>query len=156
MNAWLRQIHTRNPLYVPGAICDAHGLGDGDWVWLISDHGRIKVEIARNEAVNRDTIWTWNAVGKRAGTWGLAGDAPEVKRGFLMNHLIRELLPAKGDGMRWSNSDPVTGQAAWYDLRVRIEKAEPGEVSEPRFAAISQAAGEGAPGVLRYGQEWAK
>ena len=27
--------------------------------------------------------------------------------------------------MRWSNSDPITGQAAWYDLRVRIEKAEP-------------------------------
>ena len=33
-----------------------------------------------------------------------------------MNHLINELLPPKGDGMRWSNSDPITGQAAWYDL----------------------------------------
>ena len=43
-----------------------------------------------------------------------------------MNHLIHELLPPKGDGMRWSNSDPITGQAAWYDLRVRIEKAERG------------------------------
>src|SRR5690606_23847105 len=45
MNAWLRQIHARNPLYVPGPICDAHGLADGDWVWLISHHGRIKVPI---------------------------------------------------------------------------------------------------------------
>ena len=26
MNAWLRQIHTRNPLYVPGPICDELGL----------------------------------------------------------------------------------------------------------------------------------
>ena len=31
-----------------------------------------------------------------------------------------------------SNSDPITGQAAWYDLRVNIQKAEAGEgVTEP-------------------------
>jgi anaerobic selenocysteine-containing dehydrogenase len=157
MNAWLRQIHTRNPLYVPGPICDEHGLVDGDWVWVVSHHGRIKVEIARMEAVNSSTIWTWNAIGKRRGAWGLDGDAPEAKKGFLMNHLIHELLPPKGDGMRWSNSDPVTGQAAWYDLRVRIEKAEPAQISEPHFLAVAE------PGrahehvdELRYGQEWAK
>lgn len=155
MNAWLRQIHTRNPLYVPGPICDAHGLKDGDWVWLISHHGRIKVEIARMEAVNRDTIWTWNAIGKRKGAWALDADAPEAKKGFLMNHLIHELLPPKGDGMRWSNSDPVTGQAAWYDLRVRIEKAEPGRESEPQFPALHGPNGRRSrPRELRYGQEW--
>ena len=98
---------------------------DGDWVWVISHHGRIKVEIARTEAVNGNTIWTWNAIGKRKGAWALDADAPEATKGFLLNHLIHELLPPKGDGMRWSNSDPITGQAAWYDLRVRIEKAEP-------------------------------
>jgi sulfite dehydrogenase (quinone) subunit SoeA len=152
MNAWLRQIHTRNPLYVPGAICDAHDLKDGDWVWLISHHGRIKVEVARSNVVNRDTIWTWNAVGKRAGAWALDPKSPEAQKGFLLNHLIHELLPPKGDGMRWSNSDPVTGQAAWYDLRVRIEKAEPGTVSEPHFAEQRHAVGT--PGELRYGQEW--
>ncbi|MDR7220278.1 molybdopterin oxidoreductase family protein [Aminobacter aminovorans] len=157
MNAWLRQIHTRNPLYVPGPICDEIGLVDGDWVWVISHHGRIKVEVARMEAVNSSTIWTWNAIGKREGAWALDKDAPEAKKGFLMNHLIHELLPPKGDGMRWSNSDPVTGQAAWYDLRVRIEKAEPAEVSEPHLAAVAQPGG-GRPQVeeLRYGQEWAK
>jgi hypothetical protein len=74
-----------------------------------------------------------------------------------MNHLINELLPPKGDGMRWSNSDPVTGQAAWYDLRVRIEKAEPAELSEPRFSAISPPGQPPErPTELRYGQEWAK
>jgi anaerobic selenocysteine-containing dehydrogenase len=157
MNAWLRQIHTRNPLYVPGPICDEMGLADGDWIWVISHHGRIKVEIARSDAVNRDTIWTWNAIGKRKGAWALDQDAPEARKGFLMNHLIHELLPPKGDGLRWSNSDPVTGQAAWYDLRVRIEKAEPAEISEPHFATVAE------PGrthieveQLRYGQEWAK
>jgi sulfite dehydrogenase (quinone) subunit SoeA len=126
MNPWLRQIHTRNPLYVPGAICDSLGLADGDWVWVISPHGRIKVEMARMEAVNGSTVWTWNAIGKRKGAWALDGDVPEAKKGFLLNHLIHELLPPRGDGMRWSNSDPVTGQAAWYDLKVRIERVGDG------------------------------
>ena len=154
MNAWLRQIHTKNPLYVPGAICDQHGLSTGDWVWVISHHGRIKVEIARMEAVNSSTLWTWNAIGKREGAWALDRDAPEAQKGFLMNHLIHELLPPKGDGMRWSNSDPITGQAAWYDLRVRIEKAEPAKVSEPHFSAVAQRRRHAEE--LRYGQEWAK
>ncbi|MBX3577167.1 MAG: molybdopterin oxidoreductase family protein [Rhizobiaceae bacterium] len=155
MNAWLRQIHTRNMLYVPGAIFIQHGLNDGDWVWLSSHHGRIKVQVARTDAVNGDTMWTWNAVGKRGGAWALDKDAPEATKGFLMNHLIHELLPPKGDGMRWSNSDPVTGQAAWYDLRVRIEKAEPGEESQPHFPAAVSPVPAGAS-ELRYGQEWAE
>jgi anaerobic selenocysteine-containing dehydrogenase len=157
MNAWLRQIHTRNPLYVPGAICDDLGLADGDWVFLTSHHGRIRVEIARMEAVNSSTIWTWNAIGKREGAWALDRDAPEARKGFLMNHLINELLPPKGDGLRWSNSDPITGQAAWYDLRVRIEKAEPAKASEPRFAAVVRLRQDNeVPAELRYGQEWAE
>ncbi|WP_457302052.1 hypothetical protein, partial [Phyllobacterium sp. P5_D12] len=79
-----------------------------------------------------------------------------VTKGFLLNHLIHELLPPKADGMRWSNSDPITGQAAWYDLRVRIEKAEAGvEISEPYFAAIKPPGSQSQPiDELRYGQEW--
>ena len=157
MNAWLRQIHTRNPLYVPGPICDDLGLADGDWAWVTSHHGRIKVEVTRMEAVNASTLWTWNAIGKRSGAWALDKDAPEAKKGFLMNHLIAELLPPRADGMRWSNSDPVTGQAAWYDLRVRIEKAEPGEsVSDPQFSPLAQPEPEPHPAELRYGWEWAR
>jgi hypothetical protein len=72
--------------------------------------------------LNPHTIWTWNAIGKRKGAWALDEDAPEATKGFLLNHLIHELLPPKGDGLRWSNSDPVTGQAAWFDLRVSIRK----------------------------------
>ncbi|WP_282605999.1 molybdopterin oxidoreductase family protein [Pelagibius sp. Alg239-R121] len=155
-NAWLRQIHGTNPMYVPGEVCDAQGLEDGDWAWVISHHGRIKVPVMRMDAVNAKTLWTWNAIGKRGGAWGLSSDAPEAKKGFLLNHLIHELLPAKGDGMRWSNSDPITGQAAWYDLRVRVEKAEPGdELSEPRVEAQKGPAQPG-PSELRYGKEWTK
>jgi len=156
MNAWLRQIHTKNPLYVPGKVCDTHGLKSGDWVWLTSRHGRIKVEIRRTDAVNDGTMWTWNAVGKRRGAWALDKNAPEGTKGFLLNHLIHELLPPKEDGMRWSNSDPVTGQAAWYDLMVRIEKADSGEEAEPNFPAILRPVDlPEPPDELRYGQEWA-
>ena len=73
-----------------------------------------------------------------------------------MNHLINELLPPKRDGLRWSNSDPITGQAAWYDLRVRIEKAEPAEVSAAAFPAGQGSARSVAGRELRYGQEWAQ
>ncbi|MEZ5801665.1 MAG: hypothetical protein R3D29_15825 [Nitratireductor sp.] len=37
---------------------------------------------------------------------GLKPDAPEATKGFLLNHLIHELLPPKGDGLRWANSIP--------------------------------------------------
>ncbi|MEM7216361.1 MAG: molybdopterin oxidoreductase family protein [Pseudomonadota bacterium] len=153
-NAWLRQIHGTNKLYVPGKICDEHDLEDGDWVWVISHHGKIKVPIARMNAVNENTIWTWNAIGKRSGAWNLAPDAPESKEGFLMNHLIKELLPEKGDGLRWSNSDPITGQAAWFDLKVRIEKAAtqlgPSEPQFPEQKGLKIKLEE----IVSFGKEW--
>ncbi|MEO0992929.1 MAG: molybdopterin oxidoreductase family protein [Pseudomonadota bacterium] len=154
-NAWLRQIHGENPLYVPGPVCDEHGLQDGDWAWLTSYHGRIRVPVMRMEAVNAKTVWTWNAIGKRRGAWALEDGAPETTKGFLLNHLINELLPPKGDGLRWSNSDPVTGQAAWYDLRVKIEKAEPPASgrTDPDLGEQASPVGTG-PDSLAYGKEF--
>ncbi|MEC7615881.1 MAG: molybdopterin oxidoreductase family protein [Pseudomonadota bacterium] len=156
-NAWLRQIHGHNPMFVSQALAAEHDLADGDWIWVTSHHGRIRVPVAVMAGVNDHTIWTWNAIGKRKGAWQLDPDAPEAKKGFLLNHLIHELLPAKGDGMRWSNSDPITGQAAWFDLRVRIEKAAADEPAEswPQFDTLPRMNGEGAPdATLRYGLEW--
>ena len=153
-NAWLRQIHTSNPLYIPGPVCDEHGLVDDDWVWLRSHHGEIKVQIKRMDAVNSKTMWTWNAIGKRKGAWALSENAPEATKGFLLNHLIHELLPGSSDGLRWSNSDPFTGQAAWYDLRVSLEKAPAeDEQSLPSFEAQDRLV-EQPQNSLRYGQEW--
>ncbi|MCE1238038.1 MAG: molybdopterin oxidoreductase family protein [Hyphomicrobiales bacterium] len=156
-NAWLRQILGRNKLYVATSKAREMGLEDGDWVRVTSHNGAIKVQIKTMEGLNPDTVWTWNAIGKRSGSWNLAPDAPEAKKGFLLNHLISELLPARADGRRLSNSDPITGQAAWFDLRVRIEKVEAGaEVSEPQFPTLPRPPGVApAPHVNDYGKTFA-
>jgi sulfite dehydrogenase (quinone) subunit SoeA len=137
-NAWLRQITAENRLYIHHDTANAQSIADDDWVWLASKLGRVKCQVRLMDGVNRETVWTWNAIGKRAGAWGLKPDAPEATRGFLLNHLIAELLPEREGGYRFSNSDPITGQAAWYDLRVAIEKCGAGETHEiePRFEQL--------------------
>ena len=152
-NAWLRQIHGHNSLYMNRLRAAELGIEDGDWVWVTSHHGRVKAPVALMDGVNPDTVWTWNAIGKRSGAWNLEKDAPESQKGFLLNHVISELLPERG-GYRYSNSDPVTGQAAWYDLRIRIEKAAPKEfgIPSPAFEATARPPGlKPAPEKVRYG-----
>ena len=142
-NAWLRQIHGLNPLYVPTKIMKDYNLKTGDWVKLSSTHNSITVPVAEMASLNENTVWTWNAIGKRKGAWALDPNAPEATKGFLLNHLIHELQPKKGDGHRWSNSDPVTGQAAWFDLKVKIEKTTAPKESQPSFEEIKSPVGIG-------------
>jgi anaerobic selenocysteine-containing dehydrogenase len=117
-NAWLRQIHAHNYLFVNPRTAAAQGIADGAWLWVESPWGRVRCMGRWSEAVEPGTVWTWNAIGKQPGAWALAPDANEARKGFLLNHLISDTLP--GDT---SNSDPVTGQAGWYDVRVRIYAA---------------------------------
>lgn len=132
-NEWLRQINSENRLYIHRGTAATLGLVNEDWVWVESRNGRLKCQIRVMDGVNPNTVWTWNAIGKRSGAWALAADAPEAKRGFLLNHLISEYLPEQ----RFSNSDPVTGQAAWFDLNVSITKAEPEQAETfPRFTTL--------------------
>jgi anaerobic selenocysteine-containing dehydrogenase len=135
-NAWLRQIHAHNYLFVNPRTARQAGIGDGDWMWVESQWGKVRCMCRYSEAVEAGTVWTWNAIGKAAGAWALSPDANESQKGFLLNHLISEELPAGGG--RVSNSDPITGQAAWYDVRVRIRKAEAAEapVTSPQFAPM--------------------
>ncbi len=135
-NAWLRQIHAHNYLFVNPRTARAAGIGDGDWIWVESQWGKVRCMCRYSEAVEPDTVWTWNAIGKAAGAWALSPDANESQKGFLLNHLISEELPAGGGHV--SNSDPITGQAGWYDVRVRIRKAEAAEeqVTSPQFAPL--------------------
>jgi anaerobic selenocysteine-containing dehydrogenase len=119
-NAWLRQIAARNFLYLHPQTATAHDVADGDWVWVESAHARIRVQAKFHAGTAPGTLWSWNAIGKRKGAWKLAADAPEFTQGFLLNHVIDDLLPPRGDAHRYANADPVTGQAAWFDLRVRL------------------------------------
>ena len=151
-NAWLRQLHTSNRLYVAEATAQALGIEDDDWVFVESPNGSVRAQVRRMRAVNEHTVWTWNAIGKRRGAWNLAPDAPEGTRGFLLNDLIAELLPERGGGYRYANADPITGQAAWYDLRVRLRPADgPGDRAPP----LSPPPGAPArPAVLRFGEQF--
>lgn len=144
-NAWLRQIQTRNALYVHPETGTKYGLNDGDWIDVDSHNGTITVQARFAGNVQPDTVWSWNAIGKRRGAWRLAKDAPEGTKGFLLNHLISDVTP-RGD---YANADPITGQAAWFDLRVRIRKSEHAGVSEPQFQPLEFREANERP--LRYG-----
>ena len=56
--------------------------------------------------------------------------------------------------MRWANSDPITGQAAWFDLRVNIERVDnPSGVSQPNTGKQQSPVGTG-PDTRTYGEDW--
>ncbi len=152
-NAWLRQITAANRLYIHHSVGDSINVKDDDWVWLSSNQGRVKCQVQLMDGVNPDTVWTWNAIGKRRGTWGLDDDAPESNQGFLLNHLISELLPEGGD-YRYSNSDPITGQAAWFDLRVSIEKADGSGETSPKFEPVGNSSQPTSLTKLAYGADF--
>lgn len=133
-NAWLRQIIGQNFLYInPLKACELD-VKDMDWVWVESSYGKIRVQLKFSHAVQPDTVWTWNGIGKMPGAWNLDPKADEATKGFLLNHLITEEIPDNIGG-KIANADPITGQAGWYDLRVRIYKAED-EGHWPQFKPI--------------------
>ena len=142
-NAWLRQIHAHNYMHIHPSTAQAQGIEDGGWMWAESMHGKVRCLARYSEAVEPGTVWTWNAIGKAKGAWNLDDDANESKKGFLLNHLISEELPKNECGEHISNSDPVTGQAGWFDVRVRVYKAEDDEAKEtfPQFDGISPVPG---------------
>ena len=150
-NAWQRQILGSNRLYMARSLATQLGIVDDDWAWVASHQGRIRVQVRLMDGVNPNTVWTWNAIGKRRGAWGLDPDANEARRGFLLNHLIGDTLPDD----RHANADPVTGQAAWFDLRVKIEKASVQRSDKRVGRSLTRLPGSlpggGAPAILKYG-----
>ena len=143
-NAWLRQIHPYNFLYVNSKTAASAGIEDGGWMWVESMHGKVRCLCRYSETVEPGTVWTWNAIGKASGAWGLDGDADESQRGFLLNHILSEELPPGEGGEHLSNSDPVTGQAGWYDVHVRIYPADSSEpaITSPQFDTLHALPGQ--------------
>lgn len=137
-NAWLRQIHSHNYLHVNPQTAQAAGIPDGGWAWVESSWGQVRCMVRYSEAVEPGTVWTWNAIGKADGAWRLAPGADEASKGFLLNHLITEEISLADVGVV-SNSDPITGQAGWYDVRVRIRPADPAEaaITAPQMPTMS-------------------
>ncbi|SEJ35034.1 molybdopterin oxidoreductase family protein [Paraburkholderia diazotrophica] len=153
-NAWLRQIHGENYLYMNPRTAAAQGIDDGGWIYVESQWGKVRCLARYSEAVEPGTVWTWNAIGKSAGAWNLGPDANESQRGFLLNHLIADEIPVNSaNHPRTSNSDPITGQAAWYDVRVRIYPAEAdADHTLPQFApmpALPGVVGGAAGGMIQ-------
>ena len=152
-NVWLRQIHSHNFLFVNARTAKARSIDDGAWIWVESRWGKLRCMARHSEAVEPGTVWTWNAIGKASGAWRLDPGADESRKGFLLNHLISDELPG-ANGRRISNSDPITGQAGWYDVRVRIRPCAPGELKEsfPGFIAMPALPGVGAGMAQRRGR----
>jgi sulfite dehydrogenase (quinone) subunit SoeA len=149
-NAWLRQITAQNRLFMHRDTAAALKIADDDWVWITSHSGRVKAQVRLVSGVNKDTVWTWNAIGKRKGAWALDKNAPESNKAFLLNHVISEHLPNSTQ----PNSDPITGQAAWFDVRVRVERAGDAEQTDAGhdFSVLATPPGiHQGPDVLRYG-----
>lgn len=128
-NAWLRQIHSHNYLHINTKTAVEQGIEDGAWIWVESQWGKVRCMARHTEAVDPGTVWTWNAIGKAESAWHLDPNADESKKGFLLNHLITEEIPLVNNAgaFRVSNSDPITGQAGWYDVRVKVSPVSSSE-----------------------------
>jgi anaerobic selenocysteine-containing dehydrogenase len=143
-----------NPLTVERFTTAGSPIEDGDWLWVESAWGKVKCICRFSNAVEPSTVWTWNAIGKASGAWGLSADANEANKGFLLNHLTTEELPLDANASpaedrtdntpRVSNADPVTGQAAWYDLRVKIYPAEKHQIEQnwPHLSPMPEVPGQ--------------
>ncbi|MDC0074068.1 molybdopterin-dependent oxidoreductase [Alphaproteobacteria bacterium] len=138
-NSWQRQILNENKLYLNHITAKLYCLNNDDWVLLSSKYGKVKCQVKIMSGVEKNTVWTWNSIAKRSGAWGLKENVSEVSNSFLMNHLIPNHFLPDIAGNMFTYSDPITGQAAWYDIKVKIDKLNNDEnlVNEPQFEKIN-------------------
>ena len=105
-NAWLRQITGKNATVPADGDLGRARLREGDYARVTSAHGSIIVPVAHQAEPQPAHDLDLERHRQAQGCLGARPDAPEATEGFLLNHLIHELQPPKGDGQRWANSDP--------------------------------------------------
>jgi anaerobic selenocysteine-containing dehydrogenase len=149
-NAWLRQLLNENPIFMNPRAAEALQLRDGMWVWIESRLGKMTGVLRYSDAVEPGTVWTWNAVAKQPGSWGLDPSAPEGTRAILINHIIPDTLPSADEVGTLYNNDPITGQASWYDTRVRIYPSDLHEVWPTVAARAPRDPGRAATARIAY------
>ena len=148
-NAWLRQIHSHNYLFVNPATARAlpwwlTAAGPGsESVGQGALHGPLQRGHRAPEPSGPGTRWDGNSRPMQQGARGLPAQPPD-----------EELPFANGDGKvgRISNSDPITGQAGWYDVRAAGPAAagEADETSPRVVAAAALGMLQGVQNIVRF------
>ena len=86
------------------------------------------------DGVKPDTVWTWNAIGKRAAR---GTSRPTRPRRSRLPAQPPDLRPAAGEGgRRYANADPVTGQAAGTTCGCGSRKADGARRSRAAVRAV--------------------
>jgi len=144
----LRQIHAHNYLHVNSLTARDAGIADGDWIWVESQWGKVRCMARYSESVEPGTVWTWNAIGKAAGAWNLSPDAKRIAKKVFC---LITLSPRNCLRCRMASVTPTPirspDRQAWYDVRVRIYKAEEGEPEQtsPQFEPLQRYPGMNEP-----------
>ncbi len=108
---WPEPLRNGDHLYMSRASGAEFGLQDRDWVWMISRHDRVKGQIRLVDGVHEKTVWSWRELEK-----------PRQKPDHD-DSLKENQAGADSDQRRYASADPITGQVAWHEQRVRIEPA---------------------------------
>ena len=149
-NAWLRQIATRNFLYLHPDTGARHGIADDDWVERgLAQRPHHACRRSSPPTCSRTRCGRWNAIGKRKGAWKLAKDAPEVEPG----------LPAQPPDFRHHPERRLRQRRSGHRAGgvVRPARAHPQGGSQPtnsapQFEALAGSDPDSAP--LRFGAQF--
>ena len=94
---------------LPAQVAAQYGIADMDWIDITSHNGTITAQVSFASNVQPDTVWTWDAIGKRKPS----GESPGVRnrlprRSFQRSERQRESLGASAF-QRWIGSTKPFG-----------------------------------------------
>ncbi|MBI5948567.1 MAG: molybdopterin-dependent oxidoreductase [Chloroflexi bacterium] len=114
-NSWLLEIKPFGPLVIHPDTAKKYGVGDDDYVWVESPHGKVKARIKVSRRMHPEVVglqhgWGHTALGENAtGRRIISGQ--RVHRG------------ASDAALRPTKADPLSGQALHKEACVKISKA---------------------------------